>query len=63
MPDRVYHIHDGDALPPSYERVVRSLSEADLEDELLSERGDPEYRAALVAEHERRAGQGSPVSS
>jgi hypothetical protein len=63
--DRVrrYPVHDGEgAKPPSFDRVVRSLTDDELEDEILGRRGAPDYQAALLAEHERRAAS-PPVAS
>lgn len=54
---------DGRAKPPDYARVARSLPDADLEDEILAGLGEPEYRAALVAELDRRAAEGAAVPS
>ena len=50
----------GPVLPPNHERVVRALSEAELEDEIQAGRGEPDYQLALVREHERRARLGAP---
>lgn len=62
--DKRYAVgHVGPILEPNFDRVVRALTDADLEDEILSGRGEADYRSALVAEHERRARAGSPVSS
>lgn len=53
---RRYHLGDNAGVtPPAHERVVRSLSDAELEDEILARRGEADYQAALVAEAERRA--------
>lgn len=49
----------GDSTPPNYERGVRALSDAELEDEILSGRGEPGYQIALLAEADRR-GQAPP---
>lgn len=45
------------AKPPNYELAVRSLRDEELNEELRGERGDPGYRAALVAERVRREGR------
>lgn len=53
---RSYPIDSGEPKSePNYTRVVRSLSEEDLEAEILSERGERGYRLALLAEDTRRA--------
>lgn len=59
-PERRYLIRDGEEVPPSYDRAVRALTDAELEDELLSKRGEPGYRLALVAEADRRHAAGAP---
>lgn len=41
--------------PPDYARVVRALDDAELEEEILGKRGEPDYQLALLAEHGRRA--------
>lgn len=41
-------------LDPNYARVARSLSDAELEEEILGRKGEPGYQAALVAELEQR---------
>lgn len=51
-----YRLRDDVApLAPDYARVARALPEAELEEEILLKRGDPEYQLALLAELERRA--------
>lgn len=55
-PTRYYAMDDGNPRSePNYERVVRSLSEEDLEAEILAKKGDPGYQLALIVEHDRRA--------
>lgn len=49
--------------PPDFGRVAAGLSDADLEDEILAGRGEPDYQAALVHEHERRARAGAPEAT
>lgn len=44
--------------PPNFS--VRSLSDEELEDEILGRKGGPEYQAALVAEADRRSKAGAP---
>lgn len=51
----------GPVLDPNYDRVVRALSDADLEDEILNGKGEDAYQAALIAEHGRRALIGPPA--
>ena len=54
-PSRVYTTIGPEAYrPPDYARVVRSLTEAELRDELAARRGDPGYLAAVQAEIEHR---------
>ena len=56
MRERDYPLHDGgEPRAPNYDRVVRALSDAELEDEILGKRGEPGYQLALLAEAERRA--------
>lgn len=43
--------------PPDYSRVIRMLSDAELEDEILGRRGEAAYQLALLAEADRRAAQ------
>jgi hypothetical protein len=43
-----------DARPPSYERVVRGLSDRELREEIDAGLGSEEYQQALAAEAERR---------
>lgn len=38
---------EGREVPPSYDRVVRSLSDSDIDDELQVGLGSPEYQQAL----------------
>jgi hypothetical protein len=53
---RSYPIDSGEPKrEPDYGRVVRGLSDQELEDESLSGRGDLGYRLALVQEDTRRA--------
>lgn len=54
------HLRDpAKVIGPDYARVAVSLSDAELEEEILSGRGEPGYKLALVAEHERRAKRGA----
>lgn len=39
---------------PNYARTAQALSDADLEDEILSRRGEPDYQLALLHEWELR---------
>lgn len=58
-----YPMEDGRvAAPPNYDRVVRQLTDEELEDEILGKRGTPGYQEALVREHGRRA-ETPPVAS
>lgn len=43
--------------PPAYDRVVKSLTDGQLRDELEHERGSNDYREAVRVELERRGGQ------
>lgn len=45
-----YLHHAGAPSPPNYGRVVRSLTDAELLDEISNRRGDPDYQQALSAE-------------
>lgn len=55
---RYYPVENGKhSEPPNYTRVVRSLTDAELEDEILGRLGTPEFQLALIAEAERRAKQ------
>lgn len=47
-------------LPPSYDRVVRAMPDAELEDEILGGKGEPGYQLALIAEQDRRSKAGPP---
>ncbi len=47
-------VGNGEYRPPDYARVVRRLSDDEIQADLDAERGDPEYRAACVCELERR---------
>lgn len=53
--------HTRPSSAPDYDRVMASLSDAELEDEIAGGRGEPGYRLALVTEHERRARRGPPA--
>lgn len=49
----------GDKREPDYERVARTLTDAELEEEILGRRGDARYQLVLIQEAERR-GQAPP---
>jgi hypothetical protein len=52
---RRYPYRDGDdATAPDYGRVVRTLTDEEIEEEILGRRGEPGYQLALLAEAERR---------
>lgn len=56
--ERYYPIEAGKGLrPPDYKRVVRALTDDELEEEILGKLGDPGYQLALLAEAEQRAKQ------
>jgi hypothetical protein len=62
MSGRVYSVvGPGSDKAPDYERVARALTDADLEEEILSKRGEAAYQAALVAELDRRSKEGGPA--
>lgn len=44
-------------IPPDYERVVRLLTDAELEDEILGRRGSHDFQAACLKEADRRGEQ------
>lgn len=46
--------HAGTASPPQYDRVVRSLSNDELQQEATSGKGERGYQQAVAAELERR---------
>lgn len=48
------------ATPPDYDRVVRLLTDAELEEEITGKKGEPEYQLALLREADRRAQGGPP---
>lgn len=51
---RIYKTRDdAEATPPNH--PVRSLSDYDLEEEILADRGDAAWMLALIKEHDRRA--------
>lgn len=57
-PERTYSIVGPDAYrPPDYDRVVRQLSDAELESEVAGGRGGPGYQEAARAELARRKGE------
>lgn len=43
-----------------YDQIAAGLTDAELEDEVFRSDAGPEYKAALVAEAERRAQAGPP---
>lgn len=50
-----YAIRDAKGeLPPSYDRVLRALSDEDIVEELAVPRGEPGYQAAIHAEAVKR---------
>ncbi len=55
---RYYPLEDAKgSRPPDYTRVVRALTDAELEEEILGRLGEPAFQLALLAEAERRAKQ------
>lgn len=56
---RVYPVAGpGNEQEPNF--PVRGLSDEELEDEILGGKGEPDYRAALLAEADRRSKAGPP---
>lgn len=55
-PVRRYEVHgEGGGRPPNFDRIMASLSDEDLEAEILGGKGELNYRLALLAEDTRRA--------
>ena len=58
MSDRRYDVvSNREPKDPDYERIVRSMSEEELDAEILAQKGDPGYQLALLAEFDRRAAE------
>lgn len=58
---KVYEVAgSGPLKDPDYGRLARSLTDAELEDEILQRRGGFDYQAALVSELDHRAATGVP---
>lgn len=55
------YVSSAEEKEPDYARLARTLSDADLEDEILLGRGEPGYRLALITEHEARSRAGAPT--